>query len=229
MASRLLVVEDDKKISASICNTMINSGYCTTSVSSGEEAFFIASTEAVDAIVLALGLPGCDGIDVLCALREQHNNVPIVILSAHADVSDRIHALKAGADDYLTKPFSVDELEARLQSILRRGKVNNPRVITVADLTLDTSLRRVTREGHLIKMTALEFCLIELLMRNARRVVTRQTLSQGIWNGITRATPLDNVMDVHIGRIRRKIDLPDHPKLIHTIRGVGFMLSDSHD
>lgn len=227
MTIRILIVEDDEKIGTSIRDTIANAGYSTTYVKTGEEAFFIATTEALDAIVLDLGLPGRDGMEILSAIRESQLDVPILVLSGRSKVEDRINALKAGADDYLTKPFSVDELEVRIQALLRRGRAIHPQRMVVADLTLDVSLRRVTREERLIGMTALEFEIVELLMRNARRVVSRQTLSHCIWKDINRATPLDNVIDVHIGRIRKKIDLPDMPKLIHTIRGVGFMLSDS--
>jgi DNA-binding response OmpR family regulator len=168
-------------------------------------------------------------MEVLNALRERHNDIPILILSARAERSDRINGLKAGADDYLTKPFFVDELEARVQALLRRGRAQHPQRLVVANMTLDVLLRRVTRGDQLIAMTALEFEIVELLMRNARRVVSRQMLSHSIWKDINRATPLDNVIDVHISRIRKKVDLPGLPKLVHTIRGVGFMLSDDPD
>lgn len=226
LTERILIVEDDEKIGALINDAMTSAGYSTTLAKTGEDAFFIATTEALGAIVLDLGLPGRDGMEILIALRERHHDVHILILSARAEVSDRVNALRAGADDYLTKPFSVDELEVRLQALLRRGRASQPQQIVVAELTLDVSLRRVSRADQLIDMTALEFDILELLMRNARRVVSRQTLSYSLWKGINRATPLDNVIDVHMGRIRKKIDRPDLPKLIHTVRGVGFMLSD---
>ena len=229
LSVRILIVEDDEKIGALICQMMAGAGYVTTHAKTGEEAFFTATTEAVDAIVLDLGLPGRDGMEVLNALRERHNDIPILILSARAERSDRINGLKAGADDYLTKPFFVDELEARVQALLRRGRAQHPQRLVVANMTLDVLLRRVTRGDQLIAMTALEFEIVELLMRNARRVVSRQMLSHSIWKDINRATPLDNVIDVHISRIRKKVDLPGLPKLVHTIRGVGFMLSDDPD
>lgn len=208
---------------------MVKAGYSATHVGSGEEAFFIATTEAIDAIIMDLGLPGRDGMEILGALRVRQLDIPILILSARSEVADRVQAIRSGADDYLLKPFSIDELEARIQALLRRGKSSHPGVLVVADLTLDIALRRVTRADSMVTLTALEFDILELLMRNAGTVVSRQTLTQCIWKDINRATPLDNVMDVHLGRIRKKIDKEGMPKLIHTIRGVGFLLSVGRD
>ena len=169
-------------------------------------------------------LPGRDGLEVLAALRKQGLDTPVVVLTARDTLEDRVVGLDAGADDYLVKPFAFAELLARLRAIGRRGRVGDQDRLAVDTLDIDRATRRVTRKGQAIELTAKEFDLLHYLIRNARQVVSRDTLAREVWRETARSTTLDNVIDVHISRLRRKIDL-DHPvKLIHTVRGVGFMV-----
>lgn len=225
MKFRILIVEHDENLGGSICDTISRAGFHPTSVTTGEEAFFIATTEVVDAVVLALDLPGRDGLEFLSALRKQYQDLPIITTSWSTKVRERIKILRAGADDVLTKPFSLGELEARLQALLRRSRTIQQQQLVVADLVLNLVLRRATRGGHPLQLTTLEFRIVELMMRHEGSVVSRTTLAQFIWNDANRATPLDNVIDVHFGRIRKKIDPPHLPKLFSTVRGIGFILS----
>jgi two-component system copper resistance phosphate regulon response regulator CusR len=150
----------------------------------------------------------------------------VLILSARCSVDERVAALRCGADDYLTKPFSMAELEARLEALMRRGRLDQTLRLTLADLSLDIPTRRVTRAERPLELTTREFDLLETLLRRGRTVVSRDTLAREVWKEVNRATPLDNVIDVHLGRLRKKIDMPGMVRLIHTVRGVGFLLSD---
>lgn len=226
MSIRILIAEDDERIGASVQQALTAVGYDAVRVRSGEDAFFAATTERFDVLVLDIGLPGRDGLEVLHALRGRVTDLPVLILSARSDVQDRVLGLQAGADDYLTKPFSLAELEARVQALLRRGRQELAMRLVVGDLVMDVPSRKVARASCSIDLTVLEFDLSELLMRRARSVVSRETIAREIWKEVNRVTPLDNVIDVHIGRLRKKVDTSSHPPLIHTVRGVGFMLSD---
>ncbi len=226
MGIQVLLVEDDELISRSIQSALKDAGYEVTFARTGEEAFFMATAQRFDALILDLGLPGRGGLQVLAALRMRDSELPVLILSARSEVEDRVAGLKAGADDYLTKPFSLDELEARIQALLRRGRPEVVLRLAVHDLAMDIAVRQVTRAGLPIELTSMEFDLLELLMRRAHGVVSRDTLAREIWKEVRRATPMDNVIDVHIGRLRKKIDIPGSKPLIHTVRGVGFVLSE---
>lgn len=226
MGTHVLVVEDDEKIGESLEQALKIGGHFVIRARNGEDAFFLATTQRFDVMILDLGLPGRDGITVLNALRGLNKEMSVLILSARCSVDDRVTALRSGADDYLTKPFSMAELEARLEALLRRGRLDPARRLLLADLSMDIPTRRVTRADLALDLTAREFDLLETLFRRARTVVSRDTLAREVWKEVNRATPLDNVIDVHLGRLRKKIDLPGMVRLIHTVRGVGFLLSD---
>jgi len=226
MTVRVLIIEDDEKIGAGLLEKLNREGYEPTLARTGEDGFFQWTTQRFDVVVLDLRLPGRDGLEILTALRKLNKECPVLILSSRDGVEDRVRGLSAGADDYLVKPFAMVELVARIQALLRRGRTDVLLRLNVKDLHLDRVTRRVERAGRRIDLTGREFDLLEYLMRHAHGVVSREMLAQNIWKDVDRATPLDNVIDVHIARLRRKIDTADATRLIHTVRGVGFCLSD---
>jgi two-component system, OmpR family, copper resistance phosphate regulon response regulator CusR len=226
MSFNVLVTEDDERIGASVKAALVAAGYHVVLARSGEEALLAAAAQRFDLLVLDIGLPGRDGLTVLRALREGRTDLAVLILSSRSEIQDRVTGLQAGADDYLTKPFSMAELEARVQALLRRSRNDPATCLGVGDLSVDVPMRKATRAGSRLELTVLEFELLELLMRRAHTVVSRETITRGIWKDVNRETPLDNVIDVHIGRLRKKIDGAGQSALIHTVRGVGFMLSD---
>ena len=222
----LLVVEDEHKVADALREGLEGEGYQVTVEETGEAAFFRVNTERFDLILLDLGLPGRDGLDILKALRHGNVDTPVLILTARDTVDDRVIGLNAGADDYLVKPFAFAELLARIQAVVRRGRVSNAQRLGVADLAIDLTTRRVTRNDQGIDLTAKEYELLEYLMRHEQEVVSRDTLAREVWSETARSTTLDNVIDVHISRLRRKVDSGDLAKLIHTVRGVGFVLRE---
>lgn len=225
---RILLVEDETKVGEALSTGLQAEGYEITWAQTGEEGFFNASSQAFDLIVLDVMLPGRDGIEVLQTLRKQGSKTPVLLLTAKDAIEDRVLGLDAGADDYLVKPFAFAELSARLRALLRRNKPEVAAgVLTIATLEIDPIKRTVTRESQRIDLTAREFELLEYLARNHDRVVSREMLARDVWKETGRATPLDNVIDVHVARLRRKMDDPFEAKLLHTVRGVGFTLSES--
>lgn len=227
MALRILIIEDDEKIGATLTDVLAREGYAATLSRTGEDGFFRWSTDSFDLVVLDLGLPGRGGLEILEARRKLGQDCLVLILSALDGIDDRVRGLAAGADDYLVKPFAIVEVVARVQALLRRGRGNAPLRLNVKDLHVDLATRKVERAGRRIDLTAREYDLLEYLVRHAHATVSREMLAHEIWKDIGRSTPLDNVIDVHIARLRRKIDEPNLTKLIHTVRGVGFCLSDS--
>jgi DNA-binding response OmpR family regulator len=223
---QILVVEDEPKVGSALREGLEAEGYEVILATTGEEGFFHTTAHAFNLIILDVMLPGRDGIEVLTTLRRQSNKTPVLLLTAKDAVEDRVLGLDAGADDYLVKPFAFEELSARIRALLRRNKVEPSTILTIGGLEIDPVRRNVTRDGHRIELTAREFELLEYLARNYSRVVSREMLARDVWRETSRATPLDNVIDVHIARLRRKLDDPFEVKLLHTVRGVGFTLSE---
>ena len=224
---RILVVEDELKVADALRDGLAEEHYTVTVERTGEAAFFRVNTESFDIILLDLGLPGRDGLEILSALRQRGLKTPVLVLTARDTLHDRVGGLDAGADDYLVKPFAFAELLARIRALARRGRSSDVPRLMVGDLEMDLITRKVTRAGTAVELTVREFELLEYLMRHSAQVVSRETLARDVWKETSRTTPLDNVIDVHIARLRRKIDLAGTAvKLIHTIRGVGFMLRE---
>jgi DNA-binding response OmpR family regulator len=192
----------------------------------GEGAFFRINTEEFDVILLDLTLPGRDGLEILRAVRERGTKTPVLVLTARDTLQDRVLGLDSGADDYLVKPFAFAELLARIRALVRRGRGTESPRLACGDLEVDLITRRVTRGGRDVDLTVREFELLEYLLRHQGQVVSRETLARDVWQETARTTPLDNVIDVHIARLRRKVDADYPTKLIHTVRGVGFMLRE---
>ena len=222
----ILLVEDETKVGTALSTGLRAEGYEVVWAQTGEEGFYQASSHHFDLIILDVMLPGRDGIEVLGTLRKNGNRTPVMLLTAKDAVEDRVLGLDAGADDYLVKPFAFAELSARIRALLRRNQPESATTLTIADLHIDLMRRMVTREGQRIDLTAREFELLEYLARHHGRVVSRDMLARDVWREGARATPLDNVIDVHIARLRRKVDDPFDQKLLHTVRGVGFTLSE---
>lgn len=223
---QILVVEDEPKVGNALREGLESEGYEVTLTRTGEEGFFQASTRAFELIILDVMLPGRDGIEVLQTLRKQGMKTPVLLLTAKDAIEDRVLGLDAGADDYLVKPFAFAELNARIRALLRRNKTETEAGLTVGRLEVDPVRRTVLREGQRIELTAREFELLEYLARNHGRIVSREMLARDVWKETARATPLDNVIDVHIARLRRKVDDPFETKLLQTVRGVGFILGE---
>jgi DNA-binding response OmpR family regulator len=223
---RILVVEDEQKVADALREGLEGEKYEVVVERTGEGAFFRVNTEMFDAILLDLTLPGRDGLDILRALRARGLKTPVLVLTARDSLQDRVNGLDSGADDYLVKPFAFAELVARIRALLRRGRVAESPRLSAADLDVDLVRRRVTRAGRTVELTVREFELLEYLLRHQGQVVSREALARDVWKETARTTPLDNVIDVHIARLRRKVDVEHRVKLIHTVRGVGFMLRE---
>jgi two-component system copper resistance phosphate regulon response regulator CusR len=221
---RILIVEDEPKVARAIGEGLGGEGYAVTLAHSGEEGFFLVNTQLFDLMILDLMLPGRDGLDILAALRQRGLGTPVLILSARDAVEDRVQGLDTGADDYLVKPFAFTELLARIRALLRRGRRDDVLRLQVADLEMDLVTRSVRRCRESLDLTTKEFELLEFLLRHQGQAVSREMIGRDVWHEVQRATPLDNVIDVHIARLRKKVDTGHPLRLIHTVRGVGFML-----
>lgn len=222
----ILIIEDEKKVALALQKGLESEHYDVQVALTGEEGFFLLCSREFDLIILDLMLPGRDGMEILQALRKTRPKTPVLILTARDTVDDKILGLDMGADDYLVKPFAFAELTARIRAVLRRGRSDQPTKLGLADLEMDLLKRTAQRAKQAIPLTTKEFELLEYLLRNQGYVVTRDMLARDVWRETVRATPLDNVIDVHIGRLRKKIDGPFSSRLLHTVRGVGFILSD---
>lgn len=222
----ILIVEDEAKVAEAVRAGLEAESYAVTVVKTGEEALSAAATSQFDLVLLDLLLPGCGGLDVLSILMKRGASTPVLVLTALDAVEDRVEGLEAGADDYLTKPFAFAELLARIRALLRRGRPDAGSHLRLADLEMDRLTRTVTRGGQTIDLTQREFNLLEYLFRHQQSLVSREMIARDMWKERDRATPLDNVIDVHIARLRKKIDQDFPTRLIHTVRGVGFVLRE---
>jgi two-component system copper resistance phosphate regulon response regulator CusR len=223
---RILVVEDERKLAQVLASALRAEHYDVVVAPTGEEGFFRANSETFDLVVLDLMLPGRGGLEILQTLRQRHVQTPVLILTARDGIDDRVLGLDLGADDYMVKPFALPELLARIRAVLRRGRPADVLRLKAADLEIDLVTRRATRTGRPLDLTAREFDLLEYLLRHQGHVVSREMLAYDVWKEPRRATPIDNVIDVQVARLRKKVDFEAHERLIHTVRGVGFVLRE---
>lgn len=222
---KLLVVEDDREAAAYLVKGLGESGHVVDQAADGEEGLEMALSGSYDALIVDRMLPRRDGLSLIQALRQAGQRAPVLILSALGEVDDRVEGLTAGGDDYLTKPYAFSELLARLQALVRRARPEQQQTqLRVADLEMDCLKRKVTRAGQSIPLQPREFRLLEYLLRHAGEVVTRTMLLENVWD--YHFDPQTNVIDVHISRLRAKIDKDFEPALLHTVRGAGYCLSD---
>lgn len=223
---RILVVEDERKLAQVLASALQAEHYEVVLAPTGEDGFFRANAEAFDLVLLDLMLPGRGGLEILETLRKRHVHTPVLILTARDTVQDRVVGLDLGADDYLVKPFALPELLARIRALLRRGRPSDLLRLKAADLEVDLAARRASRGTRTLDLTAREFELLEYLLRHQGHVVSREMLAHEVWKEPRRATPIDNVIDVQMARLRRKVDRDGDTRLIHTVRGVGFTLRE---
>jgi len=221
---RVLVVEDEKKTASFIRKALQAEGFAVDVCHHGDEALAAPSATPYDAVVLDIMLPGRDGLSVLRQWRRNRNAVPVLLLSARGEVNERVEGLDAGADDYLPKPFALAELAARVRALTRRGSENKSPVLRISDLTLDTVTHQAARAGVNIELTAREYRLLEFLMRSAGRLCGRMMVLEKVWD--YDFDPGTNLVDVYIKRLREKVDANFEPKLLHTVRGTGYVLRD---
>lgn len=222
---RVLIIEDDRDVASFIQKGLSQAGWNVDHADDGKDGLFLATTEKYDALIVDRMLPGIDGLTVIRTLRASSNSTPALILSALGEVEDRVSGLRAGSDDYLVKPFAFSELLARLEALVRRAGASSvaaDTVLQVADLRMDLLRREVSRVDRRIDLQPREFQLLEFLMRHAGQVVTRTMLLEGVWD--YHFDPQTNVIDVHISRLRSKIDKGFDRPLLHTVRGAGYRL-----
>jgi len=224
---RILVIEDDSEVAAYLVKGLTESGYTVDHAANGKEGLFLAASEHYEAMVVDRMLPHVDGLTIIKTIRASGNQTPILILSALAQVDDRVQGLREGGDDYLTKPFAFSEFLARLEALLRRTRQTTEKetYFRVGDLEIDLLARVVKRNGQVIDLQPREFRLLEYLMRHAEQVVTRTMLLENVWD--YHFDPQTNVIDVHISRLRRKIDKEFDKPLLHTVRGAGYVLRET--
>lgn len=223
---RVLVIEDEIKVATALKKGLEAESYEVVLSHTGEDGFFQLNSQSFDLVILDLMLPGRDGFEILATLRKRGITTPIMILTACDTVEDRVRGLDSGADDYLVKPFAFPELLARIRLLLRRGRSDTQLCLHLADLEMNLATRKVNRGDVPIELTVKEFELLEYLLRHGDQIVSREMLALNLWQVKDRSTPLDNVIDVHIARLRRKVDGPFEKKLVKTVRGVGFVMKE---
>ena len=219
---RVLVVEDDPRLAALLARWLRENAWAVDHAIDGDAALYHASITAYDVIMLDVMLPQRSGLEVCAELRKRGLRTPILMLTARDTLGDRVAGLDTGADDYLTKPFELQELLARLRALTRRGPALAPSVLMIADLVVETASQRATRGGRELSLTTKEYALLEYLARNAGRVIGRAELSEHVWD--QNHDPASNALEVYINRVRKKVDGAGGPPLIHTRRGAGYML-----
>ena len=223
---RILVIEDEPKLAKAVKEGLEADDYTVSVAHSGEDGFFQLCQQTFDLAILDVMLPGRDGFEVLKNVRQMGLSVPILLLTARDAVEDRVHGLDTGADDYLVKPFAFPELLARIRALLRRGTPEPATPPRMGDLEVDIGRRVVARAGQRIDLTAKEYEILEYLFLHKGRVVSREMLARDVWKETARQTPLDNVIDVHVTHLRRKLDDNFSHKILHTVRGLGFVLRE---
>jgi DNA-binding response OmpR family regulator len=221
---RILIVEDEPKLAAAVKQGLEGEQHSVTVAPTGEDGFFLAQTQPFDLLIFDIMLPGRDGLEIIGSLRKLGHRTPILLLTSKDAIEERVQGLDAGADDYLGKPFAFSELQARVRALGRRNSPETSSLLKVEDLELDSVRHVASRDGKHLDLTAREFELLEYLMQHVGQVVSREMLARDVWREITRHTPIDNLIDVHIARLRRKVDDPWPEKLLQTVRGVGFVL-----
>ena len=226
---QILIVEDESKLANALQQGLFEEGYTAAIALSGEEALLWLERNTPDLLLLDVMLSKRNGLSVLREIRRDGSKTPVLLLTALDSVEDRVLGLDAGADDYLVKPFAFPELLARVRALLRRTTVTSQTSLDLADLHMNLTGRTAHRGGALLELTGREFELLEYLMLNRGRVVSREMLTRDVWKETLRYTSLDNVIDVQIARLRRKIDDPFEPKLLHTVRGIGFVLRQERE
>jgi two-component system, OmpR family, copper resistance phosphate regulon response regulator CusR len=221
---RILVIEDEAKLARALQEGLEAEQYLVSVAHTGEEGYYLAQTESFDLLILDVMLPRRSGLEILSSMRRHGFATPVLMLTARDAIEDRVRGLDSGADDYLVKPFAFPELLARVRALSRRVTYDAAEKLHIADLEVDVIRRSVTRAGQALDLTAREFELLEYLVRHRDQVVSREMLTRDVWKEAGRHTPLDNVIDVHVARLRRKVDDPFEEKLVHTMRGVGFVV-----
>ena len=219
---KVLVIEDERKIASFLRKGLEAQGFVVDHVANGDEGYALATTQPYDAAVLDIMLPGRDGLSILRNLRDRKISLPVILLTARSELNERLEGLNLGADDYLTKPFHIEELIARLHAVTRRAAGASQSILAVADLKMNLLTRDVTRNGTTIELTAREFSLLEHLMRSPGRVLTRVEICERVWD--YNFDPGTNLVEVYIQRVRKKVDESCANKLIETIRGVGYRI-----
>ena len=221
---RILVIEDERKVASFIKRGLEEERYIVETAADGEQGLNLAMENSFDAIVLDVMLPKVDGFEVLRALRDDGNATPVLMLTARGTTEDRVQGLDLGADDYLAKPFHFEELAARLRSILRRSTTEKTTKLYCGDLMLDMVTHFAYRDDEEIELTTKEYALLEYLMRNKDRILSRSMIMQHVWKH--NFDPESNIIDVYIKRLRQKIERPDHPQMVQSVRGVGYRMRE---
>ncbi len=225
-AKNILIVEDDPRVAGSLKKGLAEEGFNPTLVRTAQDAVRALDAGSFDIVLLDIGLPDGNGLDILRKVRAAGSAMPVLVLTARDAVKNRVEGLDLGADDYLVKPFAFPELLARIRALTRRVQAASSRTLGLGDLSIDLIARRVERGGKAIELTAREFDLLVYLVQAAGQIVSREMLARDVWKVQARATPMDNVIDVHISHLRDKIDRGYPNRLLHTVRGVGFVLKE---